>query len=151
MDAPVTDLYHGAPEGHAEQSGCLNLISTPVFSGDALLGHFLNCLLVKVEFLSDPFPTSKKHQNILEEVKSEIATFKADMHLTPQERINHAWIKAFRLELLLALVEPSERLIPELQARLGQADDEKISGAIVDRLRLTVQEMKQSQSTPNSI
>ena len=147
LKAIDSDNVAGAPQGPDDEIGWPDLSRTPVFADDALLSHYLNSLLVKSEFLSELVPTGNRHREMLARVRSEIASFETDKLLNPRERINHAWIKAFRLELLLALVEPSERLIPELEARLVQAEEEKVPAAVVGQLRGTVQQITQQQST----
>ncbi|NEJ15744.1 hypothetical protein GR211_00045 [Rhizobium leguminosarum] len=126
-----------------EQHGWPELSSDAVFARDVLLSHFLNGLWIKVEYLAELVENGSSAHKILVKVRNGIAEFRDERRLHYHERMNSAWTNAFRLELLLALAEPPKRLLPELQARLAQADEEKVAGAA--RLRGILQQMTASQ------
>lgn len=130
-----------------EEHGWPELSGNAVYAHDVLLSHFLNSLSIKVEYLSQLIEKGSHAQKILSKVRNGIANFKDESKLGYYDRRNSAWTNAYRLELLLALAEPSERLVPELEARLAQADEEKVVGAA--RLRGILQQMTLPQNAQN--
>jgi len=83
---------------------------------DSMLDLFLSMLDVRVRSTEATAPPDEFSKSILSEVKSGIASLKA----SPADHAT-AWNEAYRLERLLALVEPPELLKIELNRRLNDA------------------------------
>jgi hypothetical protein len=110
------------------KSDCEQGCTPELFAGDPLFSHFLDSLLVRARQLRQFVKSGSTEDRILVDVHDEIAHFRARCNLRPDERKGSAWAEAYRIELLLLLAEPPERLIPELEYRLLIAEDIGVKG-----------------------
>ena len=111
-------------------------------SGDeTLLDYSLCATKVRARFIESYKVLDDEKRQILEDIYVGIETFEDRFHLHPG-RLNckhAAWCEAYRLQRLLALIEPADCLISVIGLRLDEADDEKVPTA--SRLRNTYSEL----------
>ena len=83
-----------------------------------MLAHFLSALDVRIKSLD--FEIDERGKPILDEVRDRLANF-------PLVGSEHStWNEAYRLERLLALIEPASRLLAELTRRTQEAIEEGV-------------------------
>jgi hypothetical protein len=96
---------------------------------DTMLKYFLSQTDVRVRLLEPRVAGDKQKEDILVKVQTGIAAF-FDRFKSPHSNLaDEAWNEAYRLERMLALAEPADTLISEVQRRLHEAADEKVSSA----------------------
>jgi hypothetical protein len=100
---------------------------------DTMLKYFLSQLEVRAKFVAPTTVGDPAKEEVLREVCTELSEFFdrcAGKHAIVDD---DAWSRAYYLERLLALIEPTDTLIGEVQRRLDEAAEEKIPAA--SRLR----------------
>ena len=101
---------------------------------DPMLAHFLSALDVRIKSLD--FEIDERGKPILDEVRDRLANF-------PLVGSEHStWNEAYRLERLLALIEPASRLLGELTRRTQEAIEEGVPSAT--RLKETLEDAKKT-------
>jgi hypothetical protein len=105
------------------ECGWPRLSLTRPFEQDSLLCHFLDSLVVRTHLLKNLVKPSSYEDNILVQVRHELASFNAGCNRRSVYWKTAAWTQAYRIESLLLLAEPADRLVPELEYRLGVAED----------------------------
>jgi hypothetical protein len=110
-----------------------------LFGRNCFLPHFLNWLLARTRLLEALVESGSPEHGVVFEVRKEIANLASRLNLSSEDAQCSAWCEAHRLQLLLLLAEPAERLIPELEYYLRIADNLGVK-EIAD-LRFTAQEM----------
>jgi hypothetical protein len=105
------------------ERGWPRLSLTPPFEQDSLLCHFLDSLLVRTHLLKNLVKPGSYEDKILVQVRQELASFNAGCNRRSVYWKTAAWTQAYRIEALMLLAEPAERLVPELEYRLGVAED----------------------------
>jgi len=118
-----------------------------LFARDPFLYQFLNSLSVRAKVLEECVDLGSAEETILTDAQRAIATFSIGNDKKYSK--NRAWTDAYRIELLLLLAEPPNRLIPELQYRLSQA--ESIGLRNVAELRNAYKQLTSSMCTKKSI
>lgn len=98
---------------------------------DTMLAYFLSALEVRSQRIEHLFPPDGNRQKLFEDAKARLANFSQKFsHNHPQHYLNDAaWNEAYRIERLLALAEPPDTLISELQRRIDEATDESVTSA----------------------
>jgi hypothetical protein len=114
---------------------------------DEMLGLFLSMLDVRVQARGANIGQDAFSQGILSELKSGILKLQSPGAGTPELSNPAAWNEAYRLERLLALIEPPDTLTQEVDRRLNEAIAKKLTS--VERLTLDVSAAK-SNSIDNS-
>jgi hypothetical protein len=66
---------------------------------------------------------------VLSEIKDALTKFEATFNEPLREPNYKAWNEAYRLERLIAVIEPGDNLLPELRRRVAQALQEKVTSA----------------------
>jgi hypothetical protein len=101
-----------------------NLLGLPrpkksaLFARNCFLPHFLNWLLARTRLLEALVEPGSPEYGVVFEVREEIVSFGSRFNLSSEDSKCSAWSEAHRLQLLLLLAEPGERLIPELEYHL---------------------------------
>ena len=72
--------------------------------------------------------TDDAKKAVLAEIQTSLNTFKDRFAASSDDA--QAWNECYRLERLMALIEPAENLWPELQRRVAEAADEKLTSAL---------------------
>jgi len=103
---------------------------------DEMLGLFLSMLDVRAKSTESNVGQNAYADSVLEEVKTGISILRAAPPNLSGSRNAAAWNEAYRLERLLALIEPSETLLLDLDRRLNEAVANKLPS--IERLRLDV-------------
>jgi hypothetical protein len=89
---------------------------------DTMLKYLLSELEVRVDALTTQVDDGKKKE-ILVGVRQDLQNFR-EKHAEKRGNSSElAWNDAYRLERRLALIEPSETLVDEIQRRLDEAED----------------------------
>lgn len=95
------------------------------FLADPMLAHFLSALDVRLTAISSEVKDAD--QAILIEIQKGLLNFPSLVPKGANWIVTHAaWNEAYRLERLLALIEPPENLLTELTRRTNEAVEEKI-------------------------
>lgn len=102
-----------------------------LLDSDMMLTYFISMLGVRVKRLEPWIANDPVKLRILSETQAAVSSF--DQRFHSKKQAIAAWCEAYRLERLLALVEPPENLISEIQRRLDEADEEKVP--VITRLR----------------
>jgi hypothetical protein len=108
------------------------------FARNCFLPHFLSSLLARTRLLETWVEPGTPEQDVVFEVREKIASFDSWVNLSSEDGKCSAWSEAHRLQLLLLLAEPGERLISELEYHLRIAD--KIGVKEIADLRLAAHE-----------
>ena len=107
---------------------------------DEMLGLFLSMLDVRVQAIEANVGNDPHSQVILQELKAGISKLQAPGAGTPKLSNAAAWNEAYRLERLLAVVEPPETLTLDLDRRLNEAIANNLPA--VERLKVDVSAAK---------
>ena len=94
---------------------------------DAMLASFLSVLDVRTRRATLSVTDDAK-KAVLAEIQTSLNTFKDRFAASSDDA--QAWNECYRLERLMALIEPAENLWPELQRRVAEAADEKLTSAL---------------------
>lgn len=114
---------------------------------DEMLGLFLSMLDVRAQARESKIGPDAFSQGVLAKVKSGISALQSPGAGTPELSNPAAWNEAYRLERLLALIEPPDTLTLEVDRRLNEAIAKKLTS--VERLTLDVSAAK-ANSIDNS-
>src|SRR5262245_18672908 len=129
---PLDDvLQDPASAAREKEADFLELSRMRALSDESMLAYFLSAIEVRAKLLQQLLPAdpSDPQQKIVAEVRHKIATFNQWCPLKGHNWRNSAWCDAYRLELMLALAEPTTKLVSELEQRLDEADEEKVPAA----------------------
>lgn len=108
--------------------------ATHPITQDTMLKYFISQLSVRSRFL-ETLIVDVNQKARLASVTSDLDVFIAKYEALPTYRENDAWNEAYRLERMLALIEPADSLIGEIRRRLDEADDEAVGSATRLRTR----------------
>ena len=103
---------------------------------DEMLGLFLSMLDVRTRSMERSVGQDEFAKSVLQDVNTGISELQATGAGAPGFSNSVAWNEAYRLERLLALIEPSETLSLDLDRRLNEAVANKLPS--IERLRLDV-------------
>jgi hypothetical protein len=103
---------------------------------DEMLGLFLSMLDVRTRSMESSIGQDDFAQSVLQDVKAGISKLQTTRAATPGFSNAPAWNEAYRLERLLALIEPTETLSLDLDRRLNEAIANKLPS--IERVRLDV-------------
>jgi hypothetical protein len=95
-------------------------------ASDTMLAYFLSALDVRTQRIASTTEGDETKKAVLAEIQGSLRDFRTKYSMTDSEQNHPAWNEAYRLERLLALIEPPELLWPELKRRIGEAADEKL-------------------------
>jgi hypothetical protein len=101
--------------------------------GDTMLAYHLSTIDVRVRKIEAAVADNPQALALLKEIKGKLAE-PSSMSFSQGADNDLEWNEAYRLERLLALIEPAGNLSIELMRRAGAATDERIAAAS----RLTV-------------
>lgn len=101
---------------------------------DTMLNYFLSQLDVRAKLVAPRLDGDPQKAEMLGHVCTALSTFVEHHTNRHANMIDDAWTQAYYLERLLALIEPPDTLIGEVQRRLDEAVDEKVQAA--PRLRM---------------
>lgn len=107
---------------------------------DEMLGLFLSMLDVRVQAIEANVGQDAYSQAILQELKTGISKLQAPGAGSPELSNAAVWNEAYRLERLLAVVEPPETLTLDLDRRLNEAIANNLTS--VARLKVDVSAAK---------
>jgi hypothetical protein len=119
-------------------------------SGDTMLAQFLSMIEVRVKLIESAI-TSEADRAILREVRESLIDFDAILINDVTEWRAAAWNEAYRLERLLALVEPAPGLLSELQRRLDEASDENVIAVARLQKRVELAALVEQNSSPPAL
>lgn len=119
-------------------------------SGDTMLAQFLSMIEVRVKLIKSAI-TSEADRAILREVRESLIDFDAILINDVTEWRAAAWNEAYRLERLLALVEPAPGLLSELQRRLDEASDENVIAVARLQKRVELAALVEQNSSPPAL
>jgi hypothetical protein len=114
---------------------------------DEMLGLFLSMLDVRAQGRAANIGQDAFSQGVFTELKNGISKLQSPEAGTSELSNPAAWNEAYRLERLLALIEPPDTLTQEVDRRLNEAIAKKLTS--VERLTLDVSSAK-SNSVDNS-
>jgi hypothetical protein len=97
--------------------------------GETMLKYFLAQLDVRAQLVEPQIAGDKQKEDILSKVRTDLAGFFGRLNGGNGNLADEAWNEAYRLERLLALVEPAETLISEVQRRIEEAVEENVPSA----------------------
>jgi hypothetical protein len=103
---------------------------------DEMLGLFLSMLDVRARSIGSSAEQDDFVKSVLQDVKAGISILHTPAAGAPPTSNAVAWNEAYRLERLLALIEPTETLSLDLDRRLNEATANKLPS--IERLRLDV-------------
>jgi hypothetical protein len=107
-----------------------------------MLGLFLSMLNVRARSIESGVGQDEFSKSVLQELQTGISKLQQTRVITPSFSNAPSWNEAYRLERLLALIEPAETLSLELDRRLNEAIANKLPS--IERLRLDVTAAKSS-------
>jgi hypothetical protein len=96
---------------------------------DAMLGYFLSTLTVRAMSVKSTLAGDPVRQELFQELQSSLNSFSARFPASPPPTNHAAWAEAYRLERVLALVQPASSLVSELKRQTAEAVDERIPSA----------------------
>ena len=103
---------------------------------DEMLGLFLSMLDVRARSIESSVGQDEFSKSVLQDVRTGISKLQTTRVTLPGFSNAPAWNEAYRLERLLALIEPTETLSLDLDRRLNEATANKLPS--IERLRLDV-------------
>jgi hypothetical protein len=104
----------------------IDLRRISALADETMLPYMLSAIEVRAKMIKQLLPADAPQQEIVSEVQRRLATFDQRCPSEGPSWRNLAWCEAYRLERLLALAEPDEKLVTELQLRLDEADEEQV-------------------------
>jgi hypothetical protein len=116
--ADFSGEHHEADKDH----GWPRLSSSDQFARDSRLSHFIDSLFIRAQLLKSLVEQNTADERLLSHIRRDIANFNAGSNRQSLFWKNSAWTEAYRIELLLMLVEPVECLTAEIEYRLGVAE-----------------------------
>jgi hypothetical protein len=122
------DPIEGSGGPHRE-GGWPSVSASPPFAGDCLLSHYLDSLFLKAKLLKQLTEVGSAEEQVLVDVARELDSFRPPNAGSLYWK-SGAWAQAYRIELLLLIAEPVNRLIPELEYRLSRLRvvDQRLEG-----------------------
>ncbi len=102
---------------------------SPALADEAMLPYMLSAIEVRAKLIKQLLPAGGPQQSIVSEIERRIATFETRCPFGDPNWRNIAWCEAYRIERLLALAEPVDKLVAELQLRLDEAEEEQVPAA----------------------
>ena len=96
---------------------------------DAMLGYFLSTLEVRALQIKPTVSGDPARQAIFAELQTSLDSFSTRFCASAAPENHGAWTEAYRLERLLALVEPPSNLVAELKRQTAEALEERIPAA----------------------
>ena len=96
---------------------------------DPMLTYFLTELDVRTRDIERTIGNDAEKRAVLSEIKDALTKFEATFNEPLGEPNYKAWNEAYRLERLIAVIEPGDNLLPELRRRVAQALQEKVTSA----------------------
>ena len=94
-----------------------------------MLGYFLSTLTVRAMSVKSTLAGDKVRQELFRELQSSLNSFSVRFPSSPAPTNHAAWAEAYRLERMLALVEPASSLVGELKRQTAEAVEERIPSA----------------------
>lgn len=113
----------------ADETDGMDLRKASTLADETMLPYMLSAIEVRAKLIKHLLPADAPQQETVNEVQRRIATFERRCPSKGPNWRNIAWCEAYRLELLLALAEPVDKLVTELELRLDEADEEKVPSA----------------------
>jgi hypothetical protein len=96
---------------------------------DTMLGYFLSTLSVRALQIKPTVSGDPVREALFAELQTSLDTFSARFNASAAPANHGAWTEAYRLERVLALVEPPANLVAELKRQTAEAVDERIPAA----------------------
>ena len=96
---------------------------------DPMLTYFLTEIDVRTRDIERTIGNDAEKRAVLSEIKDALTKFEATFNEPLGEPNYKAWNEAYRLERLIAVIEPGDNLLPELRRRVAQALQEKVTSA----------------------
>jgi hypothetical protein len=96
---------------------------------DTMLGYFLSTLAVRALQIKPTVLGDPTREALFAELQTSIDTFPKRFSASSAPANHSAWTEAYRLERMLALVEPPSNLVAELKRQTAEAIDERIPAA----------------------
>jgi hypothetical protein len=112
------------------------------FEEETMLRSFLSELEVRAKLVEPRIAGDKVKEDILTEVRTALSTFFDGTSARGRCAVEDAWNRAYRLERMMALAEPDDTLVAEVQRRIEEASEEKVPTAA--RLRTTFETAQQT-------
>ena len=97
--------------------------------GETMLKYFIYQLQVRTKLVTPRIANDNEKEELLDFVRTELFSFYENYESWCPHLVDDAWNHAYYLERLLALIEPTDTLIGEVQRRLHEAADEKVPAA----------------------
>ena len=116
----------------------------PFFADETMLAYALSATQVRTKLTEPAVDGDPERLAILREVQRDLHDFEERFPGHEPCWRHAAWCEIYRLERMLAIIEPEDRLTTELARRLDEADEEKVPSA--NRLRKIVETVM-----PNSV
>lgn len=123
----VADV-HDAPNNRAVQPSPA-LAPTSRVPNDAMLAFFLSQLSVRAMAVRPSLASDDWRTALLSELESKLDGFAARFPTTASSGNHAAWNEAYRLERVLALIEPKDNLLSELQRQIADAAEEGLASS----------------------
>jgi hypothetical protein len=95
-------------------------------SDDTMLLYFISALDVRIKRALPTIGNDEGKKTILSEVQNSYKTLEDKCQTSATERTESAWNEAYRIERLVALIEPADNLWAEVKRRLGEAAEENV-------------------------
>jgi hypothetical protein len=96
---------------------------------DTMLGYFLSILAVRALQVQPTVSGDPARQALFAELQSSLDTFSSRFSASAAPANDAAWTEAYRMERVLALVEPPSNLVAELKRQTAEAVEEGIPAA----------------------
>jgi hypothetical protein len=91
-----------------------------------MLAYFLSTLDVRVRRIPQAVSADEAKKDILSEIQNSLKDFQTNFPIVVGSQNDPAWNEAYRIERLIALIEPAENLWTQLKQRLAEATEEKL-------------------------
>src|ERR1700730_6673968 len=98
-----------------------NKASKPSIPEDTMLGYFLSTLTVRALQVQPTVLGDPVREALFAELHTSLDTFSSRFNASVAPANHGAWTEAYRLERLLALVEPPSNLVAELKRQTAEA------------------------------
>jgi hypothetical protein len=102
---------------------------------DSMLNFSLSIISVRAKQLQELLPASDQKKALVDQVIADITALTTKQVSNAPYEKDEAWNELHRLERILALAEPKENLLGEIQRRLNDLDDEAMASAARSRTR----------------
>jgi hypothetical protein len=108
---------------------------------ETMLVYALSSVQVRARMIAPSASGDPEKKAVLDEVRRDLRLFERRFPGSDPQWKDVAWCEIYRLERMLAIIEPDDSLTVELTRRLDEADEEKVPSA--GRLRKTVEALIQ--------